>query len=193
MPNEIANIIDRSDDAASLLYSQLDRKITIVNFDLHRLQDDMNDSISSSHFANTMAKFIPDIRRMAKLPEGCHYAFETVVKLIGNLTQHGGQESPDTMSREEITENQHARQQFFHKMDMELLDIIERRVDQRDTWEPQKELKRLEKNETFLKEMGLGPYFPDSIGRLREIVEQGGHGGKAYSNGDFNNNNQNRY
>ena len=31
--------------AAQTLNAQLDRKITIVNFDLHRLQDDLNDSL----------------------------------------------------------------------------------------------------------------------------------------------------
>ena len=96
VPPSIAKIMDSTTaDAAVTLNAQLDRKITIVNFDLHRLQDDLNDSISAAHFASAMLKFLPDIERLSVLPAGPRHAFDLILKLGGNLNSHGGLDSGD--------------------------------------------------------------------------------------------------
>ena len=194
VPPTLTRLIDSTPSAAPELFKQIDRKVTIVNFDLHRLQDDLNDSISSSHFAAAMLKFIPDVQRLARLPEGPRYAYEAVVKIVGNLTSHGGHEiDEDGVSvdgagggamggeeREERDVNRRARESFFRKMDHELQSIIRAREHEGETWHVGRELKRLEKNEHYLKEMGLGPYFPGSIELLRGMLT---HAGSGHSGG----------
>jgi hypothetical protein len=145
-----------------------------VNFDLHRLQDDLNDNISSSHFAAAMSKFIPDVRRMQSLPGGPRYAYEIVIKIVGNLTAHGGHESTDNMTNEEVTQNRREREKFFVTMDDELVHCIEGRHDEREQWDMEREIKRMEKNEGYIKAMGIGPYFPKSLGLMRQLVSGGG-------------------
>ena len=105
------------------------------------------------------------------------------MKIVGNLTAHGGHEmdhGEGSEDREDIELNRRARESFFIKFDNELASIIRNREDEGETWNVDRELKRLQKNEHYLKEMGLGPYFPRSIELMRGIV---GHGGGGGSNG----------
>ena len=171
--------MDETADAAATLNQQLDRKITIVNFDLHRLQDDLNDSISSAHFASAMAKFLPDIQRLASLRTGPRLSYELVIKLVGNLNSHGGLEatsngSHDPALDEEIAEDRRARAAFYSRMDEELVDIVRKRNAEGEEWAVAREVKRLEKNGALLRNLGIDNYFPRSLDTMRREVEYKG-------------------
>ena len=100
-----------------------------------------------------MAKFLPDIQRLARLPQGPRYAYELVIKLVGNLNSHGGLEAngaqgvgadgqplnanpngtstslplsshDPTHSHAELTEDRRARTSFYERMDAELADVV---------------------------------------------------------------------
>lgn len=163
--------------AAESLNSQLDRKITIVNFDLHRLQDDLNDSISSSHFASSMAKFLPDIQRLASLPSGPKYAYDLIIKLVGNLNSHGGVEASRDGNTEgmeqEIEDDRRSRQEFYERMDDELIDVIRLRGSEGENWDVQREVRRLERNQAYLKNVGIDYYFPRALDTLRRTANAG--------------------
>lgn len=160
VPSSIAKIMDTTTpDAAHTLNAQLDRKITIVNFDLHRLQDDLNDSISSAHFASSMLKFLPDIQRLTLLPQGPKYAFDLILKLGGNLNSHGGLDSAD---QADIA----ARRDFYSRLDTAMVDVVQRRFGEGEEWNVQREIKRIEKTASYLKTYGVEPYFPQT----REVM-----------------------
>jgi hypothetical protein len=165
VPPSIAKIMDTTTpDAAVALNAQLDRKITIVNFDLHRLQDDLNDSISSSHFASAMLKFLPDIQRLALLPQGPRHAFDLVLKLGGNLNSHGGIDSADAG---DIA----ARRDFYSKLDVAMVDVVTRRFGEGEEWSVQREIKRIEKTASYLKTYGVEPYFPNTLETMKRELE----------------------
>ena len=151
-------------DAAPTLNAQLDRKITIVNFDLHRLQDDLNDSISSSHFASAMLKFLPDIQRLTLLPSGPRYAFDLILKLGGNLNSHGGIDSADSS---DIA----ARRDFYSRLDEAMVDVVQRRFGEGEDWNVQREIKRIEKTASYLKTYGVEPYFPQTLELMKRELE----------------------
>lgn len=177
--------MDAMPDAASALNAQLDRKITIVNFDLHRLQDDLNDSISSAHFASAMAKFLPDIQRLTLLPTGPRHAYELLIKLVGNLNSHGGLEATAPPapghggdghdmpghSQAELDDDRRARHAFYERMDVELVEVVRRRSAEGEDWPVQREVKRLEKNGAYLKSLGIEPYFPRALELMRGEAE----------------------
>ena len=197
--------------AASALNAQLDRKITIVNFDLHRLQDDLNDSISSAHFAAAMAKFLPDIRRLTALPAGPRHAFELIVKLVGNLNSHGGLEATAPSaprhggdaeqhgdehdehddddsagpSARAIEEDRRARQTFYERMDSELAAVVARRSAEGEDWPVGREVKRLEKNAAYLKSLGIEPYFPRALDVMRREAQYRDMGGSPGQGGRY--------
>ncbi|KAF2746348.1 hypothetical protein M011DRAFT_519916 [Sporormia fimetaria CBS 119925] len=171
VPSSIAKIMDATTaDSAITLNAQLDRKITIVNFDLHRLQDDLNDSISASHFASAMLKFLPDIQRLCELPGGSRHAFDLVLKLGGNLNSHGRLDSGDD---EDIA----ARREFYGRLDQAMVDVVRRRFDEGEEWNVQREMKRIEKTANVLKGYGVEPYFPGTLECMRQGVEFQGRGG----------------
>ncbi|KAF2195963.1 hypothetical protein GQ43DRAFT_384339 [Delitschia confertaspora ATCC 74209] len=165
VPPSIAKIMDTTTaDSALTLNAQLDRKITIVNFDLHRLQDDLNDSISSAHFASAMLKFLPDIQRLAFLPTGPRHAFDLVLKLGGNLNSHGGLDSADAG---DIA----ARREFYGRLDTAMVEVVQRRFQEGEEWNIQREIKRIEKTAAFLASYGVKPYFPATLDLMRREVE----------------------
>jgi hypothetical protein len=177
VPPSIAKIMDTTTpDAAITLNAQLDRKITIVNFDLHRLQDDLNDSISSAHFASAMLKFLPDIQRLALLPNGPRHAFDLVLKLGGNLNSHGGL---DTSDEADIV----ARRDFYGRLDAAMVDVVRRRFGEGEEWNVAREIKRIEKTAHYLVSFGIKPYFPETLELMRTEVgyqsggQQGPNGG----------------
>jgi len=166
-------------DAAITLNAQLDRKITIVNFDLHRLQDDLNDSISSAHFASAMLKFLPDIQRLSLLPAGSRHAFDLVLKLGGNLNSHGGLDSGDAS---DIT----ARRDFYSRLDATMVDIVGRRFGEGEDWNVHREIKRIEKTASYLRTFGVEPYFPQTLELMKQEMDyqaqQNGGGGQPQNN-----------
>ena len=161
--------MDTTSDAAAILNAQLDRKITIVNFDLHRLQDDLNDSISSSHFASAMLKFLPDIDRLASLPRGPHHAFDLILKLGGNLNAHGGLDSGDPADVE-------ARRDFYAQLDNSMVDVVRRRLHENEDWPIMREIKRIDKTAAHLKIYGIEPYFPKTLDCMRSELDYRGSG-----------------
>lgn len=163
-------------DAAPTLNAQLDRKITIVNFDLHRLQDDLNDSISSSHFASAMLKFLPDIQRLTLLPSGPRYAFDLILKLGGNLNSHGGIDSADAG---DIA----ARRDFYNRLDETMVDVVQRRFGEGEGWDVKREIKRIEKTASYLKTYGVEPYFPSTLDMMKREMEFQPHQNGGVPNG----------
>lgn len=156
--------------AAATLNAQLDRKITIVNFDLHRLQDDLNDSLPTPSFSACMLKFLPDIGRLSSLPSGPRYAFDLLLKLGGNLNSHGGLENGD---EDDIRE----RKSFYGKLDEAMVDVVQGRFrEEGDSWGVQREIKRIEKTGAYLRNWGVEPYFPKTLDVMRD---GNGHGGLA--------------
>ncbi|KAK1814558.1 hypothetical protein LTR12_011029 [Friedmanniomyces endolithicus] len=153
--------------AAATLNAQLDRKITIVNFDLHRLQDDLNDSLPTPSFSACMLKFLPDIARLSALPSGPRYAFDLLLKLGGNLNSHGGLENGDEDDLQE-------RRAFYNRLDGAMVDIVRGRFrEEGESWGVQREIKRIEKTGAYLRNWGVEPYFP----RTLEVMRDGGSGG----------------
>ncbi|TKA79054.1 hypothetical protein B0A49_02133 [Cryomyces minteri] len=169
VPPSIAKVMDASSDGAAALNGQLDRKITIVNFDLHRLQDDLNDSISSSHFASAMSKFLPDIQRLSLLPSGPRYAFDLVLKLGGNLNSHTGIEGGDAGDLD-------ARREFYARLDESMVDVVRRRFGEQEDWAVAREVKRIEKTGAYLKNFGIEPYFPATLDVMKREMEFRGQG-----------------
>jgi hypothetical protein len=161
--------MDAQQDSATALNAQLDRKITIVNFDLHRLQDDLNDSISSSHFASAMSKFLPDITRLSALPGGARYAFDLVLKLGGNLNSHGGLDSAANNS--EAAADLASRRDFYARLDTAMVDVVKKRFQEGEEWPVQREIKRIEKTAAYLRNFGIDPYFPATLDAMRKEVE----------------------
>ncbi|KAF2763006.1 hypothetical protein EJ05DRAFT_506650 [Pseudovirgaria hyperparasitica] len=161
VPLSIAKSMDTSSSAsAQALSTQLDRKITIVNFDLHRLQDDLNSSLSTSHFAAAMLKFIPDIARLSSLPTGPRLGFDLLLKLGGNLNAHGGLDSGDP-------DDTRARKDFYARLDAAMVDIVRGRFNENEDWPVSREIKRIEKTAQYLKAFGIEPYFPETLELMR--------------------------
>lgn len=161
--------------SATALSTQLDRKITIVNFDLHRLQDDLNSSLSTSHFAAAMLKFLPDIARLSSLPSGPRLAFDLLLKLGGNLNAHGGLDSGDP-------EDTHARKEFYSKLDLAMVDVVRGRFNENEDWAVGREIKRIEKTAQYLKNFGIEPYFPQTLDVMRrEEIFNASSGARASS------------
>ncbi|WPG99386.1 Hypothetical protein R9X50_00220000 [Acrodontium crateriforme] len=168
VPPSIAHQMDQGSHnsgpshAAVTLNAQLDRKITIVNFDLHRLQDDLNDSLPTPSFSACMLKFLPDISRLAALPSGPRYAFDLLLKLGGNLNSHGGLENGD---EEDLRE----RRSFYNRLDGAMVDVVRGRFrDEGEGWGVQREIKRIEKTGAYLRNWGVEPYFPRTLEVMRD-------------------------
>ncbi|TKX26571.1 hypothetical protein C1H76_1103 [Elsinoe australis] len=183
VPPSIAAQMDTSSPhnpthAAATLNAQLDRKITIVNFDLHRLQDDLNDSLPTPSFSACMLKFLPDIARLSSLPSGPKFSFDLLLKLGGNLNSHGGLESGD---EEDLRE----RRSFYAKLDEAMVDVVSGRFrEEGEGWGVQREIKRIEKTGAYLRNWGVEPYFPKTLDVMRgESGLGGGHGGLGGGHG----------
>lgn len=177
VPPSIANQMDNASHAtsathaAATLNAQLDRKITIVNFDLHRLQDDLNDSLPTPSFSACMLKFLPDISRLSNLPSGPRYAFDLLLKLGGNLNSHGGLENGD---EDDLAE----RRAFYARLDDAMVDVIRGRFrEEGESWGVQREIKRIEKTGAYLRNWGVEPYFPKTLEVMRDGSGMGQSGG----------------
>jgi hypothetical protein len=166
--------------AAATLNAQLDRKITIVNFDLHRLQDDLNDSLPTPSFSACMLKFLPDIARLSSLPSGPRYAFDLLLKLGGNLNSHGGLETGD---EEDLAE----RRSFYARLDDAMVDVVRGRFkEEGESWGVQREIKRIEKTGAYLRNWGVEPYFPRTLEVMRMESSAGaGAGTSGRGSGEY--------
>ncbi len=157
--------------AAVTLNYQLDRKMTVLNHDLHRLQDSLSSHLPTATFASTLAQLIPSIEELSSLPSGPPLAFELVIKLGGNLNSHGGDDgwNNDADAR--------SRADFYARLDECLLDVVHQRMQpgsrEDPPWMVARDVKRLEKTGTFLKsKLGLQTYFPRSLDKMRRGEQQ---------------------
>lgn len=105
--------------AAKALSAQLDRKITIVNFDMHRLQDDLNKALPLAHFSACMLSFLKDVERLSNLAGGPAYACDLVCKLGANVNSH----------EDNSTEDERVRCDFYDKLDDAMVKAIRKRID----------------------------------------------------------------
>ena len=175
--------------AALTLNYQLDRKMTVLNHDLHRLQDSLSTHLPTATFATTLAQLIPPIEDLSHLPSGSPLAFELLIKLGGNLNSHGGEEGWNNEG------DSASRADFYQRLDEGMMDVVKLRLKDSDTatqgvvnggglgahgeggtgaegeaWQVGKDIKRLEKTGAFLRtKLGLREYFPRSL----EIMRRG--------------------
>ena len=167
--------------SAQTLNYQLDRKMTILNHDLHRLQDSLSTHLPTATFATTLAQLIPSIEELAALPGGPPLAFELLIKLGGNLNSHGGDEGWNNEA------DAASRADFYNQLDSCMMDIVKMRLKDSDAhshpnedgtvgsgqgenWQVGRDIKRLEKTGAFLRsKLGLREYFPRSL----EIMKRG--------------------
>ena len=154
--------------SAQTLNYQLDRKMTVLNHDLHRLQDSLSSHLPTATFATTLAQLIPSIETLAELPNGPPLAFELIIKLGGNLNSHGGDEGWNNEA------DASSRAEFYAQLDDAMLDVVRARLvpNSREDppWQVSRDVKRLEKTGAFLRsKLGLQSYFPRSL----EVMKRG--------------------
>ena len=158
--------------SAQTLNYHIDRKMTVLNGDLHRLQDSLTTHLPTSTFATTLLSLLPPIADLSTLPTGAALAFELIIKLGGNLNSHGGDDGWNNEA------DQNSRAQFYSKLDDAMVDVIRQRLSQAGQEEPPwvvaRDVKRLEKTGSFLKsKIGLQSYFPRSLDVMRYEVKRG--------------------
>ena len=190
MPSSIAAVMNAEPGAAATLNYQLDRRMTVVNHDLHRLQDNVSNDLPTTTFSEALGAMIPSIRDLAHLPHGSPFAFELLIKLGGNLNSHGGDQSWSN----EL--DQQSRGAFYNKLDDVMVEIVKLRLEDSDPadgpgptgrhgisqtdagahgghgqgemWHIGRDIKRLEQTGKFLKtKLGLEQYFPRSLMEMR--------------------------
>lgn len=154
--------------SAQTLNYQLDRKMTVLNHDLHRLQDSLSSHLPTATFATTLAQLIPSIEDLSQLPGGPPLAFELIIKLGGNLNSHGGDEGWNNEA------DASSRADFYTRLDDTMLDVVRARLapNSREDppWSVVRDVKRLEKTGQFLRsKLGLQSYFPRSL----EVMKRG--------------------
>ena len=154
--------------SAQTLNYQLDRKMTVLNHDLHRLQDSLSSHLPTATFATTLAQLIPSIEDLSQLPGGPPLAFELIIKLGGNLNSHGGDEGWNNEA------DASSRAEFYTRLDDSMLDVVRARLApngrEDPPWSVARDVKRLEKTGQFLRsKLGLQSYFPRSL----EVMKRG--------------------
>lgn len=177
MPPSFRQHIDSRDSqagstkAATLLYTQLNRKINVVNYDLHRLQDDLNNAMQLTSFAPCMMSFLPQIDRLATLPGGAEYAGKLISMLGSTIINHADAGQPEGQDAAVIDQE---RMTYFNKLDIALYPIMESRLKLEGyKWVPKfrKNLKKLVNppdQETF---RGQESFFAKSMGLLAEAED----------------------
>ena len=158
--------------SAQTLSYQLDRKMTVLNHDLHRLQDSLSMHLPTSTFATTLSALIPSIEDLAALPGGPPLAYELLIKLGGNLNSHGGDEGWNNEA------DAASRADFYGRLDECMLDVVRARLDTegvgksgagvKGEWSVGDQIRRLDKTGAFLRsKLGLLSYFPRSLEVLK--------------------------
>lgn len=172
VPPSIAHSMNNEPAAAQTLNYHLDRKMTVLNHDLHRLQDSLSSHLPTSTFATTLETLIPPIETLSTLPSGPPLAFELVIKLGGNLNSHEGDDGWNNEA------DSSCRAIFYARLDDCMLDVIRRRLSQPrgedPPWVITKDIRRLEKTGSFLKsKIGLQAYFPKSLELMQMESKRG--------------------
>ena len=157
--------------SAQTLNYHLDRKMTVLNHDLHRLQDSLSTHLPTSTFSTTLETLIDPIETLSSLPGGPPLAFELIIKLGGNLNSHGGDDGWNNEA------DASSRAEFYGKLDDCMVDIIRQRLSQSrgedPPWMIVRDIKRLEKTGGVLKsKIGLQAYFPKSLEVMQYEVKR---------------------
>ncbi|KAI4152114.1 MAG: hypothetical protein LQ340_003099 [Diploschistes diacapsis] len=179
LPSELSSLIaSNSPVAASTLATQLDRKMTMINFSLHHLADSLPTPIPASTVTATLATLLPKITYLSTLPTGPAFAFESLIKLAGNLNSHNSGEETE-VDRSTIAD-------FYTDLDDAMVGVVGKRVvavaEGEDAWEVTRDIRRLEKTAVFLqKEMGVRNYF------LRSRETMRGEGSRLNNNNNSSN------
>lgn len=168
----LAATMSSSPIAASTFSSQLERKMTMLNYDLHRLADSLPSPIPMSTVTSTLSTLLPSIAHLSTLSQGAPLAFELLIKLAGNLNSHNTGDETENDAR--------IISEFYTRLDESMVDVIRRRLEQSNAgeenpeWKITRDVKRLENTGDFLrKEMNLGNYFVRSLEVLRYEVKRG--------------------
>ena len=168
----LAATMSASPVAASTFSSQLERKMTMLNYDLHRLADSLPSPIPMSTVTITLSTLVPGVSHLSTLSQGAPQAFELLIKLAGNLNSH--------ITGEENEADSKTIADFYTLLDQSMVDIIRRRLEQSNAgeespeWMIPRDVKRLEKTGDLLgREMGLRNYFPRSLEVLRYEIKRG--------------------
>lgn len=172
VPASIAAAMNSDSTSAETLAHHLDRKMTILNHDLHRLQDSLSSHLPTSTFTATLATLLPAIESLSILPHGASLAFELLIKLGGNLNSHGGEEGYNNDG--DIA----SRAEFYSRLDETMVEVVRRRLEHPDEedplWMVGRDVKRLEKTGGYLRtKIGLQAYFPRSLDVMRYEVKRG--------------------
>ncbi|MCJ1344213.1 hypothetical protein MMC31_002416, partial [Peltigera leucophlebia] len=150
VPPSIAAAMNTDPSAAQTLNYHIDRKMTVLNHDLHRLQDSLSSHLPTSTFATTLETLLPSIESLSALSSGPPLAFELIIKLGGNLNSHGGDEGWNNEA------DRASRAAFYARLDEVMVDIIRQRLEMKGAEDPSwavfKDVKRLEKTGNFLKQ-----------------------------------------
>ena len=177
LPSELSSsIAANSPVAASTLATQLDRKMTMINFSLHHLADSLPTPIPASTVTTTLATLLAKITYLSTLPTGPSFAFESLIKLAGNLNSHNSGEETD-VDRNTIAD-------FYNDLDDTMVGVVGKRVvavaEGEENWDVTRDIRRLDKTAAFLtKEMGVRNYFI----RSREVMR--GQGSRVGSTNNF--------
>lgn len=181
VPASIAAAMNSDATSAQTLAHHLDRKMTILNHDLHRLQDSLSSHLPTSTFTTTLATLLPAIESLSTLPHGAPLAFELLIKLGGNLNSHSGDEGYNNDG--DIA----SRAEFYSRLDETMVEVVRRRLENADEeeqpWMVGRDVKRLEKTGVFLKKIGLQAYFPRSLDVMRYEAKRGAEVGINGRNG----------
>ena len=173
VPARIATTMNNSDpSSAQTLNYHIDRKMTVLNGDLHRLQDSLTTHLPTSTFSTTLLTLLPSIESLSTLPSGAALAFELLIKLGGNLNSHGGDDGWNNDA------DIQSRASFYARLDDAMVDVIRQRLSQAGTEDPPwvvgRDVKRLEKTGSFLRsKIGLQSYFPRSLDVMRYEAKRG--------------------
>ncbi|MCJ1285309.1 hypothetical protein MMC26_004649 [Xylographa opegraphella] len=168
----LAATMSSSPVAASTFASQLERKMTMLNYDLHRLADSLPSPIPMSTVTITLSTLVPPIAHLSTLSQGAPQAFELLIKLAGNLNSH--------ITGEENESDSKTIAEFYTLLDQSMVDIIRQRLEQSNAgqespeWMIPRDVKRIEKTGDLLgREMGLRNYFVRSLDVLRYEIKRG--------------------
>jgi len=174
LPTSLAAGFPASTVAASTLSTQLDRKMTMLNYSLHHLADSAPEPLPASTVTSTLTTLLPPVEHLASLPSGGPaFAFEALIKLAGNLNSHSTGEETDA-DRANVAD-------FYDRLDDAMVDVVGRRIQgdgSGERWNVEKDVNRLEKTGGFLrKEMAVRNYFLRSLEVMK--TDAGRHGGHA--------------
>ena len=176
LPPELSASLAASNSpvAASTLSTQLDRKMTMLNFSLHQLADSMTEPLPVATVSSTLVSVLGQVKYLNSLPAGPAFAFESLIKLAGNFNSHN--------AGEESGESRGTIENFYMNLDYVMSGVVKKRYADMarggENWAVERDVRRLEKTAAFLKkELGIQHYFSTSLDVMRNGPGGGGGAG----------------